>query len=661
MEKKYIPIIGTISAGKSTFLKGFLGVNILQTGVTTTTKFVCLIKNSQNQCFYHVIPKKSNEIHFIKDGEEIRGEEQIKMRIEEINRNLCEKKAEKNDIFYMLETPIKNINNAYLLENCYFMDIPGLNENNSNYIQNIFSLITLNDILFQIMIFDSTSIGSDNILDIFKELEEIKCLKKEKNVYILNKIDKCSLKGEEDIIDCFKNYFYNEFEDEKTIDQTKIKINFSENYFVPMNSLLYEAETKITEDFYSMLLFELFTFLEYNSREVSSFFEFIKKRIESLINQNNINVTEIEKNLKKIKESEMKIISNAVEEIKNIFPILNKNSQLQLGIKLENKKIQKELNKLYLIHYLKQYSFIHTDFFEQLQNIINNINLNQYDLSSPPCALYSIKNKSIENNSSISDPFLLINEFDSFIKESFKIIDLSNELPLFKLSYDILRENILGRKIRVSFIGNINSGKSTVLNCIIGEKILPIDDTECTYRGVIIRHKNIDNYNLYRTKLVSRGKGMNQNYYFIDDNKPYCRGIENIKSYLKNKNKDKTIKDEDAYIVITGRLKIFDFIELDQNLINKIEFIDLPGLDRKNNTFNDNKYYERILKFSNVCIYINEPKSIDDKNSVNNIIQQYTFDKSKVFPNLRNSFNRTCLFLINKSDIIQNEKEKKKL
>ena len=154
---------------------------------------------------------------------------------------------------------------------------------------------------------------------------------------------------------------------------------------------------------------------------------------------------------------------------------------------------------------------------------------------------------------------------------------------------------------------------------------------------------------------------MNQNYYFIDDNKPYCRGIENIKSYLKNKNKDKTIKDEDAYIVITGRLKIFDFIELDQNLINKIEFIDLPGLDRKNNTFNDNKYYDRILKFSNVCIYINEPKSIDDKNSVNNIIQQYTFDKSKVFPNLRNSFNRTCLFLINKSDIIQNEKEKKKL
>lgn len=43
-----------------------------------------------------------------------------------------------------------------------------------------------------------------------------------------------------------------------------------------------------------------------------------------------------------------------------------------------------------------------------------------------------------------------------------------------------------------------------------------------------------------------------------------------------------------------------------------MEFIDLPGLDRKENTFNDNKYYDRILKFNNVCMYINGLKSIND-------------------------------------------------
>ena len=68
MNEKYIPIIGEISAGKSTFLKSFLGIEVLQTGAVTTTKFVCLIKNSNKISFYHVIPKKHNGI-FLKKME----------------------------------------------------------------------------------------------------------------------------------------------------------------------------------------------------------------------------------------------------------------------------------------------------------------------------------------------------------------------------------------------------------------------------------------------------------------------------------------------------------------------------------------------------------------------------------------------------------------
>ena len=72
----------------------------------------------------------------------------------------------------MLEIQIKNIENVPLLENCYFMDIPGLNENETNYINDIVSLITLDQIIFEIVVFDSTSIGSDNILNIFTALEK---------------------------------------------------------------------------------------------------------------------------------------------------------------------------------------------------------------------------------------------------------------------------------------------------------------------------------------------------------------------------------------------------------------------------------------------------------------------------------------------------------
>ena len=99
MNKKYIPIIGTISAGKSTFLKAFLGISMLQTGASTTTRFVCLIKNSDKICFYHVVPKTSNGIEFCKDGEEIIDEEQIKLKIEDINKILSNKKGTKDEIF----------------------------------------------------------------------------------------------------------------------------------------------------------------------------------------------------------------------------------------------------------------------------------------------------------------------------------------------------------------------------------------------------------------------------------------------------------------------------------------------------------------------------------------------------------------------------------
>ena len=526
MKRKYIPIIGTISAGKSTFLRGFLGTDLLQIGASTTTRFICLIKNSDKNCFYHVLPKTTNGIEFYKDGEVYTEEEQIKKKIENINSTLSEKKSTtKDEIFYMLETPIKNINNVPLLENAYFMDIPGLNENETTYIQDIFSLITYDDILFEIMVFDSTSIDSDNVKEIFNELHKRNCLKTEGNFYILNKIDYCTKGGEGDIIDAFTNYFYKEFEDEK--NNSKIKINFANNFFIPMNSLLYEAETKVKEDFYSMLIFELHTYLEYNSEdEISTFLEYLKKRIESLVSHYNINIEEIEKKSKKIKDNDPEMIQiiNDFEKLKKIINVIKKSPNFQIGIKVDNKNIKnsnakKVLKNLYLIHKEKNYNYIHTDFYLELQNKINSIclNNNKEDMCSPPIAIY---NKNIEDSniikksdSNIDNPYLVINELDDFITETFKIVDPNNEMPEFKLSLQTLRENILGRKIRIAFIGNISVGKSTVLNSIIGQAILPTKETECTYRGVIIRYKNINSFELYRTKLISKGTGLNQYYY----------------------------------------------------------------------------------------------------------------------------------------------------
>ena len=99
-------------------MQGLIGTNVFETGSITITNFVCLIKNSDQIKFYHVIPKKENEIEFIRDGEELNTEKDIKEKIKKINENLYQKKITKDDIFYMLEIPIKNIENDLLLKEC---------------------------------------------------------------------------------------------------------------------------------------------------------------------------------------------------------------------------------------------------------------------------------------------------------------------------------------------------------------------------------------------------------------------------------------------------------------------------------------------------------------------------------------------------------------
>ena len=195
MSQLYIPIIGVMSAGKSNFLNAFLGIDVLQTGSSTTTKFVCLIKNCNYTSFYHVIPEKKNGcLVFNKEGNEISNSEDIKKKIISINKELDKKvNKNRNDIFFCLEIPIKNKQICELLGKYIFMDIPGLNEYKENYIQEIFSLISLDDIFFEIIIFNSQEgFGGVEMINIINQLKNKNCLKKKNNLYILNKIDKCS-------------------------------------------------------------------------------------------------------------------------------------------------------------------------------------------------------------------------------------------------------------------------------------------------------------------------------------------------------------------------------------------------------------------------------------------------------------------------------------
>ena len=645
--KKYIPIIGTISSGKSTFLKALLGINVLQAGVSTTTKFVCIIQHCKNTHFYQVIPEKKDFLNFVKHGTEITGEENIRKKIEEINKNLDDKTVTKDNIFYMLKTPLKSIDNKNILDNYYFLDIPGLNEYKSSYIDIIFSIITMKDILFEIIIFDATSINSDNIINIINNLEIKNCLRKKDNLFILNKIDK--VKNKNEIIENFRKIFYQNFEDEKNKNNREsIFINIYDNYFLPMNSLLYLAETRINEDFSYLLQFEYIIFNEINkSKSDFSFYDYIKKRIDILINPQDNKQPKITLELNSFGDNDNEYFENSIEKFKYIAGIH----------KIKNSIIENEFKSLYYIYKKKYYIINHSEYYTGIQNFLNTID--NKDIKKLKMD-YKINKETNKNNFDYFDEnekklnLEMFSKFEKVLKDYLKIeVRNKNSSKIGDYLKDIYK-NLSQKKLRISFIGNINVGKSTVLNSIIGRNILPTDFVECTYRGVFIRNSDSTEYKLYKMKLIY-DVNIKEGFYFEEMKEPYCKGVLNIRNFLKNKNKDKNMDDEDAFYMIVGRLKIFDYIKIHKYFIDKIEFIDLPGTDNQDNEFIKYNYLDQIINISNCCVYVNQPKTVEDQNSVNNIFyRRYNcYDKS--------NYMDYCLFLINKSDYLDNEDDKEKI
>ena len=189
--------------------------------------------------------------------------------------------------------------------------------------------------------------------------------------------------------------------------------------------------------------------------------------------------------------------------------------------------------------------------------------------------IYFQMKKKNEDKEKIHTKFSLFSEFEVFLKDTLGSTTLNEE-------FKSLSKELLNHKIRISLFGNICVGKSSILNAIIGENILPTSSEICS-RPIIIRYADEDIFKLYKTKLIIDGKGNDDNYYFEDDIDICCYGVQNIKTYLKNIiNK---IEDKNIFFVISGRLKIFDFIKVNNDIIPKIEFIDLPEFDNRSKDF----------------------------------------------------------------------------
>ena len=137
--RKILSVIGNISTGKSSFLNYLLGSDILQTGNDLKTRFIVIIRHTENDepVLSHIIRKRSayEDVYIkVEDSQgktEYKGKREIIEKIDSLNvllkKDEDEGKLDYANYLYLLETRIKNIHNQDFLNNFDLADIPGLN------------------------------------------------------------------------------------------------------------------------------------------------------------------------------------------------------------------------------------------------------------------------------------------------------------------------------------------------------------------------------------------------------------------------------------------------------------------------------------------------------------------------------------------------------
>lgn len=105
---------------------------------------------------------------------------------------------------------------------------------------------------------------------------------------------------------------------------------------------------------------------------------------------------------------------------------------------------------------------------------------------------------------------------------------------------------------------------------------------------------------------------------------------------------------ENMLYLISAPIFLFKKINLDQEILNKIELIDFPGIDVDEEIISD--IFKKIIQLSDTFIFVNECNLIKKTDNIN-IIQ-------KIVGRIENrKFNfdyNSCLFILNKADKAEN-------
>ena len=687
-----IPIIGKISSGKSTFLNSLLGIDCLESDINITTKFICIIRHNPENKTPRLFPvklvKRKSEINpnaynFVKDElNELKGD--LKENIKAINKRIAEcqdlNQLKREEFFYILEADLdifKGSNFVYskMFE---FLDIPGLNEITEFYLKNIIPIITPNT-HFSIFLFDAGASEDEGSKVLFNKFLKLMNSKAKKNsFFIYNKLDIFKkdnlnkLKEEEQIL-----YFKNEilFQD--------YNLKLKNNHIVGLDSIQLKYDKKKGKNFSDYILAFIQNIPNFDNKKFTILFknkikeDFKLAKLNLIkneqVNENKTNEDEnllasVNKALKLKYYDEIdinflikmkKIFNDNITSLQNndegndkyeeLFKLFNKsfkdtiddfvgNDNLFLLIRtfntllirlyeLSTNKKEKEHIQGIIFHMLKHFERIlyPNMIFKKIEGIDDDII--RFRFINFEFEIKNIFDWNREIISSLNDNLNKLKEFNS---------DLIN-----KMSSNV--QNVLNyfdnRKLRITFIGQEASGKSSILRHIIGNKIFPLHIMNRNSNiNLIIQGSLDDKIELFNAKI----KFLSNYLFFEKENEAIATGFDNVKNKLIELKMNETNFENSFYILKTP-IEFFKIIRISKEILSKIELIYLSGKYIKNLEFGANKCLEALIKYTDNFVYIEKESDISE--------QSFLFLKKIIFfiSTINNSFNlEKFLFIINK-------------
>lgn len=122
---------------------------------------------------------------------------------------------------------------------------------------------------------------------------------------------------------------------------------------------------------------------------------------------------------------------------------------------------------------------------------------------------------------------------------------------------------------------------------------------------------------------------------------------------LNNENSDFFSR---AFFILNIPIEAFDLMNIPDDIKEKVELIDFPGLDSINNFFRS-EVLQHLLQFSDGFIFVNKGNSIMEYEKVNNLYRIIQL----IIENKRNEFSfKSCLFILNRCDEVEIDIEKSK-